>query len=160
MILRAFLPVALAGALFWAGTGAAQELQAGQTMTQSEADRLEAVQSDLDRMEAEEADEARRESSRLEAYRRAVREGRDQPRQVDAEQAEVNREEYEDWSTCLAKLPDQQATMIRQILAQHELSVKSIQDSAAPGANVSAAIDQQRALRDQLIAAIAGESCG
>lgn len=148
--------MALAGVIcLGAEPAAAQELQAGEMMTQSEADRLEAVQADLDRIEAEEADELMRDEERRRRRRR--REDRDERSE---EQADLDREEYEDWSTCLARLPEQQATMIRQILAGHEATVQSLRDSAGDGADVPAAIEQQRVLRDQLIAAIAGETCG
>lgn len=160
------LAVLLAG-MVWAVAGAAtaQDLQAGQTMTQSEADRLEAVQSDLDRMEAEEADAEVRAADEIERRdrarerRRDAQEGRRDDRAA-REQDAFGREWVAQWEACSARLPADQKLIVQQILKQHALSVQSLQDSAGEGANVAFAVQQQQTQTDTLLATVAGATCG
>ena len=156
-----------AGGLIWAAAGAAsaQELQAGQMMTQSEADRLEAVQADLDRMEAEEADAERRAAEEIERLTRERERRRDAfesrlDAQARQEQRDFSREWVEQWEACAARMPADQKLMVEQILKQHALSVQSLHDSAGEGANVAVAVQQQQTQTDTLLAAVARATCG
>lgn len=153
------LAVLLAG-MVWAVAGAAtaQDLQAGQRMTQSEADRLEAVQSDLDRMEAEEADAEVRAADEIERRDRARERRRDD--RAAREQDAFGREWVAQWEACSARLPADQKLIVQQILKQHALSVQSLQDSAGEGANVAFAVQQQQTQTDTLLATVAGATCG
>lgn len=153
MNVRVLTASLIAAAAVWSsGDALAQDAPPGQQTIQAEADRLEAAQADLDRVEAERADEAMRERERLER--------RERRRQAAEDRTRFASEEYRDWSACLLILPDQQATMIKQLLAQHELAVASLRDSAGPGADISQAIARQVAIRDEMVKAIAGETCG
>lgn len=158
MTARGAIIGAAACGLVWAAAGAtaAQELQAGQMMTQSEADRLEAVQADLDRMEAEEADETRRDEDRR---RRREREALEEELLDDLEddRSEEERREAERLAACRAELPATKKMMIEQITQQYALMERQLR--AGGGPNIEEAIAGFLRGRDQAIEAMTSGEC-
>lgn len=149
---------AAACGLIWAAAGAAsaQELQAGQMMTQSEADRLEAVQADLDRMEAEEADETRRDEDRR---RRREREQLEEELLDDLQEdpREDERREAERRAACRAEWPETKKMMVEQITRQYALMERQLR--AGGGPNIEEAIAGLLRGRDQAIEAMTSGEC-
>ncbi|WP_332654332.1 hypothetical protein [Brevundimonas sp.] len=148
---------AAACGLVWAAAGgaAAQELQAGQMMTQAEADRLEALQADLDREEAEDADTARRDEER----RRREREALEEELLADLvdDRTEEERLEAERLAACRAELLATKKLMIDQITQQYALMERQLR--AGGGPNIEEAIAGLLRGRDQAIEAMTSGEC-
>ena len=148
---------AAACGLVWAAAGgaAAQELQAGQMMTQAEADRLEALQADLDREEAEDADTARRDEARR---RRREREALEEELLADLEddRTEQERIEAERLAAC-ADWPETRKMMVEQITQQYALMERQLR--AGGGPNIEEAIAGLLRGRDQAIEAMTSGEC-
>lgn len=187
MTLRAsLLAVAASGALLaGAGAAAAQELQAGQMMTQAEADRLEALQADLDRKEAEDADTERRDRTRRPHHNQSDLEAADElASEMDAEanrrdilQRQRNaiygaadlveatpppqpaeRDEGDARTTCLARLPASQKEQVEAVLQQYRLMERQLrQEGNMP--NLAEAIAGLHRGRDMAIDSITSNAC-
>lgn len=148
---------AAACGLVWAAAGgaSAQELQAGQMMTQAEADRLEALQADLDREEAEDADTARRDEER----RRREREALEEELLADLvdDRSEEERIEAERLAACRAEWPETKKMMVEQITQQYALMERQLR--AGGGPNIEEAIAGLLRGRDQAIEAMTSGEC-
>lgn len=148
---------AAACGLVWAAAGgaAAQELQAGQMMTQAEADRLEALQADLDREEAEDADAARRDEERRRREREALEE--ELLADLEDDRTEEERLEAERLAACRAELLATKKLMIDQITQQYALMERQLR--AGGGPNIEEAIAGLLRGRDQAIEAMTSGEC-